>query len=192
MAGVIFLCPLLLTSFPCSPQGHGDGNDDRVLPLHLHHSGKVSQRLKALLPLLLSLWGSLEGPGSRLGAHPLHALHGCRALLRGGEKQGEQDQHPKRGESRARPSFGLKPDNLVIPILPPQPCLSTYCERLQSLLRCSWMAAALWSRTDLHRCSLWFYFPSRSFDFSAATRTLKDEQTGESVRLLGWDETTFQ
>lgn len=25
----------------CSPAGHGHGHDDRVLPLHLHHSGNV-------------------------------------------------------------------------------------------------------------------------------------------------------
>lgn len=25
----------------CSPTGYGYGHDDRVLPLHLHHSGKV-------------------------------------------------------------------------------------------------------------------------------------------------------
>lgn len=139
--------------------------------------------------------GNEEGPGGA-GEQAGRPSSACTARLQGitvgGEKQGEQDQHPKRGESRARLSFGLKPDNLVIPTPPLQPCLSTYCERLQSLLRCSWMAAALWSCTDLHRCSLWFYFPSRSFDFSAATHTLKDEQTGESVRLVGWDETTFQ
>ena len=25
----------------CSPTGHGHGHDDRVLPLHLHHTGNV-------------------------------------------------------------------------------------------------------------------------------------------------------
>lgn len=33
-----FLCPWLTL---CFPAGHGHGHDDRVLPLHLHHTGNV-------------------------------------------------------------------------------------------------------------------------------------------------------
>lgn len=94
MTVVIFLYPLLLTSFPYSPQGHGNGNDDRILPLHLHHSGKVSNLCKHLLHSLLRWNGKGGGrlSGRRAGwvSCPGRALHGCRMLKQwGGKSKGK-------------------------------------------------------------------------------------------------------
>jgi len=181
MTVVILLYPLLLTSSPYSPQGHGNGNDDRILPLHLHHSGKVSSLCRHLLPSLLSRHGKRAGVQAQQSRPAVLSRPAPQSCPGGGEAGKGRPGALTGGESRARLSLRLESEHndLAVASLQAQHCPRAHSERRQPFLWLRWTG----SRRLCTDASSDFITPPSDFGFSAATHRLKDEHVCGFARL---------